>query len=210
MSRFMMPVVMAGMKRLVFAILFAMMAAGAAAWGQDCSNWTNNDLRGTYVGAGSGSSDASQLIPGMGFPSGLVPEINVFAFALDGRGGVTTGWAAINSGGTQLNFQLVGGKYSVQPDCSFQITFTWKIKELGVTYTVQHVGVWVPKPGSLELHFSLVGAPPGRPGPGFDLGVAYRISKGIGVTDSGVTIPVIPIRPAQKIVDEQVARAVCR
>jgi hypothetical protein len=159
------------MKRLVFAML----ATGAAAWGQDCSNWSNQHLQGTYVGAGSGSSDASQLL-GAGFPSGLVPEVNVFAFTLDGRGGATGGWAQINSGGTQLSFQLVGAKYSVQTDCSFQIAFTWKVKEFGVTYTVQHLGVWVPKPGGLELHFSLVGVPPGKPVAGFDLGVAYRIS----------------------------------
>jgi hypothetical protein len=164
------------MKRLVFATLFAMIAVGTTAWGQDCSNWTNYDLRGTYAGSGSGSIDPSLLLPGMGFPSGLVPGFYVVALTLDGRGGAT-GWVSTNSGGTQFSFQSVGIKYSVQPDCSVQMSFTWKIKELGATFTVQRVAVIVPKPSSLELHMNLVGASPGKPpGPGFDLGIVYRIS----------------------------------
>ena len=164
------------MKRLVFGMLLAMMAVGLNAWGQDCSNWTNYDLRGTYAGSGSGSLDPSLVVPGMGLPSGMVPEFSVGAMTLDGRGGIT-GWASINSGGTQFNFQLVGGKYSMQPDCSVQVTFTWKIKELGVTFTVQRVAVVVPKLSGLELHTNLVGATPGKPpGPGYDLTVLSRIS----------------------------------
>lgn len=100
----------------------------------------------------------------------------VAAVAFDGRGGAA-GWVSMNSGGTQFNFQLVGSKYSVQPDCSVQMSFTWKIKELGVTFTVQRVAVVVPKPGALEVHMNLVGAAPGKqPGPGFDLGIMHRIS----------------------------------
>lgn len=163
------------MKRLVFATLFAMIAVGAAAWGQDCSNWTNYDLRGTYAGSGSGSTDPSVLLPGMGFPSGMVPGFSVGAMVLDGRGGAT-GWASINSGGTQLNFQMVGSKYSIQPDCSVQMSFTWKIKELGVTFTAQRMAVMVPKVSGLELHMNLVGAAPGKAGPGFDLVIMHRIS----------------------------------
>jgi hypothetical protein len=57
------------------------------------------------------------------------------------------------------------------------MSFTWKIKELGATFTVQRVAVVVPKPSGLEVHMNLVGAAPGKPpGPGFDLGVVYRIS----------------------------------
>ncbi len=164
------------MKRLVFGALFAMIAIGASAWGQDCSNWTNYDLRGTYAGSGSGSIDPSLLLPGMGLPPGMVPGFYVAAVALDGHGSAT-GWVSANLGGTQFSFQLVGMKYSMQPDCSVQMSFTWKVKELGVTFTVQRVAVLVPKPSSLELHMNLIGAAPGKPpGPGFDLGIVYRIS----------------------------------
>jgi hypothetical protein len=164
------------MKGPVFATLLAMIAVGTTARGQDCSNWTTFDLRGTYTGSGSDSLDPSLLVPGMGLPPGGVPGRYVVALALDGRGGAT-GWASENSGGIQLNSQLVGAKYSMQPDCSVQVSFTWKIRELGVTITSQHVGVIVPKPGALELHLNLVGAAPGKPpGLGFDLGIVYRIS----------------------------------
>src|SRR5271157_4282883 len=99
------------MKRLIFATLFAMLAVGATAWGQDCSNWANNDLRGTYAISGSGTIDPSLLLPGMGFPAGSVPGFYVGAFTLDGRGAGTAGWISSNSGGTQFNFQMVGIKY---------------------------------------------------------------------------------------------------
>ena len=164
------------MKRLVFATLFAIIAVGTT-WGQDCSNWTNFDLRGTYAISGSTTMDPSLLLPGMGFPAGSVPGFYVGAFGFDGRGAGSAGWISTNLGGSQFTFQMVGIKYSMQPDCSVQMSLTWKIKELGVTFTVQRVGVVVPMPGGLQLHMSLVGASPGKPpGPGFDLGIAYRIS----------------------------------
>jgi hypothetical protein len=57
------------------------------------------------------------------------------------------------------------------------LSFTWKIKDLGVPFTVQRVAVVMTKPSGLELHMSLVGASPGKPpGSGFDLTVAYRFS----------------------------------
>lgn len=165
------------MKRLIFVTLFSIIALGATAWGQDCSNWTNFDLRGTYALSGSGTIDASVLLPGMGIPAGSAPTVYVGAFTLDGRGAATAGWVSTNLGGEQSTFQMVGIKYSMQPDCSVQMSLTWKIKEFGVTFTVQRVGVVVPKPGGLELHMSLVGSSPGKPpGPGPDLTVAYRIS----------------------------------
>jgi hypothetical protein len=165
------------MKRLIFVTLFAMIAVGATAWGQDCGNWTNNDLRGTYAMSGSGTIDPSLLLPGMGIPAGSVSGFYVGAFTLDGRGTGTAGWVSSNLGGSQSTFQMVAIKYSMQPDCSVQMSLTWKIKELGVTFTVQRVGVVVPKPGGLELHMSLVGASFGKPpGPGPDLAIAYRIS----------------------------------
>ena len=40
---------------------------------QDCSNWTNFDLRGTYTLTESGFIDLSKAFPGSGLPSGLSP-----------------------------------------------------------------------------------------------------------------------------------------
>ena len=164
------------MKRLVFATLLSMIAAAAPAWAQDCSSWSNWDLRGTYAGSGSGSVDPSTLMPGLGLTPGLVPGSYVAALSFDGNGNIT-GWVSNNSGGTQTNFQLVRGAYSMQPDCSVQMSVTWKIKELGLTFTAQRIAVVVPKPGGLDLHAILLGATPGKPpGPGFDLGVLHRIA----------------------------------
>jgi hypothetical protein len=109
------------MKRLIFVTLFAMIAVGATAWGQDCGNWTNNDLRGTYAMSGSGTIDPSLLLPGMGIPAGSVSGFYVGAFTLDGRGVGTAGWVSANTGGSQFSFQMVGIKYSMQPHCSVQI-----------------------------------------------------------------------------------------
>ena len=170
------------MKRIVFATTFAvcLMTVVAPAWAQDCSNWNNSYLAGTYTMSGSGYVDPSRFLPGMGLPSGAVPMFWVGAFTLDGSGG-GSGWVSSNAGGSQLSTQLVGVKYSMQPDCSVQMSFSSKIKELGVTVgPIQRLMVVVPKPGTLELelHMIVVGSGPGQPpGSQFDLGVAHRISR---------------------------------
>jgi hypothetical protein len=169
------------MKKIVFATIFAfcLMAVVAPAWAQDCSSWNNSHLSGTYTMSGNGYVDPSLFLPGMGLPSGAVPMFWVGAFTLDGSGG-GSGWVSSNAGGSQMNTQLVGVKYSVQPDCSVQMSFSSKIKELGVTVgPVQRIMVIVPKPGQeMELHMIFVGSGPGKPpGAQFDLGVAHRISR---------------------------------
>jgi hypothetical protein len=45
----------------------------AAVQAQDCSNWSNWDLRGTYTMSGSGFIDLSKVLPGSGLPSGMIP-----------------------------------------------------------------------------------------------------------------------------------------
>lgn len=154
-----------------------LMAVVATAWAQDCSYWKNWHLGGTYTASGSGYIDPSRFLPGMGFPSETIPMFWVGAFTLDGSGG-GGGWMSGNAGGSQVNFQLLDIKYSMQPDCSVQMSFSIKIKELGVTLgPFQSVMVVVPKPGALELHMILVGSGPGKPrDPHFDLSVAHRIS----------------------------------
>jgi len=170
------------MKKMAFATMFAvcLMAVVAPAWAQDCSNWNNSHLAGTYTMSGSGYTDPSRFLPGMGLPSGAIPMFWVGAFTLEGNGG-GSGWVSSNAGGSQMNVQLVGVKYSMQPDCSVQMSFSSKIKELGVTVgPFQRLMVVVPNRNGLDmdLHMIFVGGGPGQPpGSQFDLGVAHRISR---------------------------------
>ena len=166
------------MKRLIsatlsFAYLLAFPVVGSA---QDCSSWTDFDLRGTYTMSGSGFIDMSKLLPGMGLPSGMIPMTWVGAQTYDGHG-KGTGWVSFNAGGNHMNAQL-DQTYAVQPDCSVKASFSMRVKELGVTvgpFPRMMVIVW--KPGALELHMILGDASPSKaPGVGLDLGVAYRIS----------------------------------
>ena len=144
---------------------------------QDCSNWSAWDLRGTYTLAGSGWLDLSKVLPRAGLPSALAPMNWVASHALNGAGG-GTGWVSFNVAGGQLNAQLVGLKYSMNSDCSFQVTWSLTVKELGVTVgPFTRFGVIAGRPDALELHSLLIGTPPGMAaGPGLDLGVARRIS----------------------------------
>ena len=167
------------MKQFISIVTFGvcLLAISPAARAQNCSNWTNWDLRGTYTMSGSGYVDLSKLFPGMGLPAGAVPMFWVGAFVHDGKGG-GTGWVSLNGGGGQMHAQLVGLTYSMEPDCSVQISFSMQFKETGTTIgPIQRLAVVVPTPGALELHMILVGSGPGNPpAPGFDLGVAHRIS----------------------------------
>jgi hypothetical protein len=167
------------MKRLVSVTMVAtcLLVFSPAVTAQDCSNWSNSTVQGTYTMSGSGFIDLSKVLPGMGLPSGLIPMSWVGAHTYDGSGG-GTGWVSFNAGGSQLNAQLVGLTYAMQSDCSLQSTFSMKVKELGITVgPFPRLEVVVTKPGALELHMILVGNGPGKPpAAGLDLGVAYRIS----------------------------------
>ena len=105
------------------------LAVTAVATAQEC-NTSNFDVRGTYTASGSGWSDLSKLLPGA--PAGYSPVSWVGAVALNGTGG-GTGWIAANEAGLPVNIQLLGLTYSVKTDCSVQMSFSMKIKELGVT-----------------------------------------------------------------------------
>ena len=166
------------MRKLIVATVSAicLTAMAPAVRAQDCSNWNNSRLAGTYTMSGKGSSDLSKIVPGLGFPSGLTPIYWVGALVLDGAGG-GSGWVSMNAGGMQLTVQLVGMKYSMQSDCSVQWTASMKQKDLGLTLgPVQRVMVVVPKPDALELHMLTAGSGLGQPPtPAFDSGIAYRV-----------------------------------
>lgn len=164
--------------KTVFIPLVACLLTVLPAKAQDCSNWTNWDLRGTYALSGTGYIDLSKAFPGANLPSGMSPFNWVGAQALDGAGG-GTGWVSYNFGGNQLTAQFVGYTYSMKADCSVQVTFRLKFKELGTTGAPQtRINIVVPSPtGQLELDSIGVGTPFGTPaGASLSLDVKRRIS----------------------------------
>lgn len=163
------------MRTVVF--LVCLLAIAAPVYGQDCSGWNNAHLSGTYTMSGRGYTDLSQLLPGMGLPSGTLPMLWVGAFVFDGRGG-GSGWTVLNVAGMPINVQLVNVKYAMQTDCSVQLFFSMKLKDLGITFgPFPHVMIVIPKPGALELHLMSIGSgTPVKPDSTYELGVAYRIA----------------------------------
>jgi len=172
----------------VFAASLLAVSEGVRA--QDCSNLTNADLRGTYTMSGSGAIDLSKFlagIPGLPpLPTGFIQMSWVGATTLDGFGG-GGGWVSFNGGGNQMSASIVNKKYSINPNCTIQESFSLKINELpGVIVgpiTRLAVPVWKQEgmgwvPQALELHMIWQGTAPGTPtGPVVDSGVAHRISR---------------------------------
>ena len=166
------------MKSVFVPLVGTVLAFLPALSAQDCSSWTRWDLRGTYAQSGSGYIDLSKAFPGAGLPSGLTPYFVISAIAYDGLGG-GTGWLAFNMGGYQVNAQYVGYTYSMQTNCSVQVSFRLKLTDLGITSGVQgSIKVIVPKRGGdLELRSIHVGAPlGGAPDPSLNLEEMHRIS----------------------------------
>jgi hypothetical protein len=170
------------MKRIIHVVTFlaCVLAASSVVSAQNCSQWTNWDLRGTYTMSGSGYIDLSIVFPGMGFPAGPITMYWVGAHTYDGKGG-GSGWLLLNASGVQIHANLVGKSYAMQQDCSVQETFSLQIQETGTTIgPFKRIGVPAltsHKPGGLELYMILGGSEPGNPPvPGFDTGVAHRIS----------------------------------
>jgi hypothetical protein len=163
------------MKHLFTLPVICMLTVLPAVKAQDCSNWSNYDLRGTYTMSGSGYIDVSKVFPTLGLPSGMVPMSWVGAHTYDGKG-KGTGWVSINAGGNQMTAQMAV-TYSMQPNCSLKITFTMTIPELGITAgPFPRLAVVNPTPSGLELNMILGGPAPGTPGAGLDLGASHRIS----------------------------------
>ncbi len=161
------------MKRLFYEVIFAVSLFGFSAIcrAQDCSNWSNEDMRGTWAMWGSGWMDFSKVIPTL--PSGTIPMSTVGASSFDGWGN-GTGWTLVNAGGMQLSMELVNMQSDVKPDCSVVTSYSIKLKELGITLgPVSRVLVIAGSGRELELHGMQVGTGPGT---AVDLTHTKRIS----------------------------------
>ena len=162
------------MRRIVWMIMLSacLLAVAPVVQAQDCSSWTNWDLRGTYTFSGNGYIDLSKFVPGA--PSGMIPMTWASAKVWDGAGG-GHGWVKLNAGGMQLTITIPSLTYAMQADCSVQETFSMTVKELGgmTLGPISRLFVVVPKPDSLQLLGIFTGSGPGSP---LDLLVAQRIS----------------------------------
>jgi hypothetical protein len=183
------------MKRIVSVAIFGacLLAISPAVRAQNCSNLTNYDLRGTYTMSGSGWVDLSKFlagIPGLPpLPTGFIPMSWVGTETLDGVGG-GSGSVSFNGGGNQMSASFVDKKYSIEPDCTVQASFSLKINGLPgnpvigpfkrLMVPVLKEVVWQPilrLPPELELHMIWLGTAPGTPtGPVVDSAISHRIS----------------------------------
>jgi hypothetical protein len=121
--------------------------------------------------AGSGWIDLSKLVPAL--PAGTIPMSWVGAVSYNGIGG-GTGWVALNAGGVQMAIELVDLAYQVKADCSVPLSYSMKVKELGVTLgPVSRILVVGGRGAELRLYGIQVGAGPGKP---VDLMTAHRVS----------------------------------
>lgn len=160
------------MKRLVSVTMFVgcVLAVAPQLGAQDCSNWTNFDLRGTYTLVGGGWVDLSKEVD-PNLPKGYSPQAFVQAFVLDGRGS-GTGWISANFGGVQFNAQ-VRWTYAMQADCSVKGTHSFNIS--GV-WSPPSAVIWViaGKRDDLELNGFVLGTGPG-------LGVSHATARRISM-----------------------------
>jgi hypothetical protein len=158
-------------KRLIsVATLVLCVLAVAPLSAQDCSNWSNSDVRGTYTAAGTGWINLSKDVD-PNLPAGYSPTVLVQAFTFDGRG-AGSGWISANLGGIQFNAE-VKWTYAVQADCTVQATHSFKISG---AWMPPSAVVWVisdPGAGGLELKGIQLGTGPGS---GVTTVTARRIS----------------------------------
>ncbi len=163
------------MKGTAFAGVFTacFLIAVSPARAQDCSDWSNWDLRGTYTMNGSGWIDPSTLAPAL--PKGTVPLKWVGAAVFDGSGSATA-WVLANGGGVQLTMRSKNITYQMRSDCSLTLTAVWTVDELGGMSIGPFVRVLVvgPRQPAFEAYGIMAGAAaPGGPVEGF---TARRIS----------------------------------
>jgi hypothetical protein len=147
------------MKRMVSVTIFLgyVLTMAPPLRAQDCSNWTNWDLRGTYTVAGNGWIDLSKVVD-KSLPAGYSPQAFVQAFTFDGKGN-GSGWIAANLGGVQFKAP-VKWTYEMQTDCSVKATSSFNI---GGAWTPPASALWVVagKPYGLELNGIILGTGPG-------------------------------------------------
>ena len=126
--------------------------------------------------SGSGWRDLSKISPTL--PTGMVPVAFVGMVTMDGRG-AGTGWLNINMGGVQVTGTFLNMTYQVNTDCTFQVSYSIKVKELGVNLGPDSRSFVIfpggPNPGDrpLEAHGLLVGTGPSTT---VDIAVIKRIS----------------------------------
>ncbi len=162
------------MKRLFGEVIFFVSLFGFSAIcrAQDCSNWSNEDLRGTYAVSSTGWIDLSKLIPGL--PAGYIPRSAVGAIGLDGWGN-GKGWLSFNAGGIQMTMEFVDATYDVKSNCSVALSYSMKVKELGTTIgPISQVAVIAGSGPALELMGMEIGMGPGT---GVNSINARRISR---------------------------------
>jgi hypothetical protein len=99
-----------------------------AQWG--CSALSDWNLRGTWSISGSGWKDLSKIAPTL--PPGMVPIAYVGIAKLDGMG-AASGWLSMNLGGQQVSVEFINFAVHLKPDCTALATYSYKIKELGIT-----------------------------------------------------------------------------
>jgi len=160
------------MKRLVGVIFVtSFFGFSAICRAQDCSNWSNEDLRGTYATSGDGWIDLSKLNPAL--PAGYTPKSFVGAIGIDGWGN-GKGWLSLCAGGIQMTMEFVNMTYDVKSNCSVAMSYSLKVKELGITIgPMPQVAVIAGNGLGLEL----IGMEPGT-GPGSQITLIHsrRIS----------------------------------
>lgn len=148
------------MKRLVGVIFVtSFFGFSAICRAQDCSNWSNEDLRGTYATSGDGWIDLSKLNPAL--PAGYTPKSFVGAIGIDGWGN-GKGWLSLCAGGIQMTMEFVNMTYDVKSNCSVAMNYSLKVKELGTTIgPMSQVAVIAGNGPGLELIGMEVGTGPG-------------------------------------------------
>lgn len=146
---------------------------------QDCSDWTNWDVRGTYTLVVSGWIDLSKDV-NKSLPAGYSPTAGVQAFTWDGKG-QGTGWISVNLGGIQFDAP-VKWTYAVGADCKIQGTHSFNIG--GVWTPPQKVAWVISKTADNGPVLELKGLKLGT-GPGSEVthATARRISMNISMND---------------------------
>jgi hypothetical protein len=149
------------MKKLVTATLLAVSALAVCqnVRAQSCVSFSNSDVRGAWSLIGSGWKDPSKLNPA--FPVGYVPMSYVGVIRLDGEGS-GSGSLSVNLGGAPVTLEFLNLTYRVKADCMIEVTYSYKLKELGVSAgPVTRVLVYMPGGLGLEFQGAIAGTGPG-------------------------------------------------
>ena len=102
-----------------------------------CSAWTVRAMRGTYAFTATAWQNLAEINPAL--PSGYAPVTIIGAFGVNGNGDVT-GSAFINAAGLRLSAEFVNSQFGApRADCTFPVSLSMKIGELGARHRSCHV-----------------------------------------------------------------------